>query len=218
MALPKLQLALDVLSIEAALQAVQPVRDFVDIIEVGTVLLAAQGHRAIRILKAAFPEKIIVADGKIADAASVFGPLFFDSGAHYITAICAAETATIAQLVALAQTYNPPREVQVELTSHFNWQQVSEWRAAGVTQVVYHRARDVQAAGKTWSTKDLETIRALNQAGFKVTVAGGIMPADIKLFQGLPIEIFIAGRALREGANPTQMAKEFHDEFQKYWK
>ena len=126
MALPKLQIALDTLTIAEALEAAKKVYKYIDVIEVGTILLAAEGKAAISAIKAAFPDKIIVADGKIADAAKVFGKMFFDCGADYTTAICAAETATMKELVNVAKTYQPHKEIQVEMTSHFNWDQVQE--------------------------------------------------------------------------------------------
>lgn len=218
MALPKLQIALDTLTIAEALEAAKKVYKYIDVIEVGTILLAAEGKAAISAIKAAFPDKIIVADGKIADAAKVFGKMFFDCGADYTTAICAAETATMKELVNIAKTYQPHKEIQVEMTSHFNWDQVQEWKAAGITQVVWHRARDAQAAGLNWSAKDIATVKELAEIGFKVTVTGGITVSDIKLFKDIPIYIFIAGRSIRDAQNPELAAKEFQDEFKKYWK
>ena len=144
--------------------------------------------------------------------------MFFDCGADYTTAICAAETATMKELVNIAKTYQPHKEIQVEMTSHFNWDQVQEWKAAGVSQVVWHRARDAQAAGLNWSAKDIATVKELAEIGFKVTVTGGITVSDIKLFKDIPIYIFIAGRSIRDAQNPELAAKEFQDEFKKYWK
>lgn len=117
---PLIQIALDTLTIEEAVQAVEPIREYLDVLEVGTILLASVGKEAIVQLKKRFPEKIIVADGKIADAGGVFAKMFFEAGADYITCICAAEYATIQTCVKTAESYGFDKEVQIELTSHFN--------------------------------------------------------------------------------------------------
>ncbi|WP_025755321.1 3-keto-L-gulonate-6-phosphate decarboxylase UlaD [Mycoplasmopsis cricetuli] len=217
MRLPLLQIALDNLTIEQAIKDAQKARKYIDVIEVGTILLASEGKKAISELKKAFPEKIIVADGKIADAGKIFGKMFFDNGADYITAICAGEIATMKDLVDLAKTYGPDKEIQVEMTSNFTWEQVQAWKQAGVTQVVWHRARDAQAVGVTWGQKDIDVVSKLANLGFKVTVTGGVSVEDIKLFKNIPIYIFIAGRSIRDAANPELAAKEFQNEFKKYW-
>ncbi len=65
---PMLQIALDNLTIEDAIASAKKVEKYIDVIEVGTILIASEGKKAIKALKEAFPNKIIVADGKIADA------------------------------------------------------------------------------------------------------------------------------------------------------
>jgi 3-keto-L-gulonate-6-phosphate decarboxylase len=45
--------------------------------------------------------------------------------------------------------------------------------------------------------------------GFKVTVTGGVKPADIPLFAGVPVYIFIAGRAIVKANDPATAAQEF---------
>lgn len=218
MALPMLQIALDTLTSQEAIDSAKKASKYIDVIEVGTILISSEGKESIKKLKDAFPNKYIVADGKIADAAKIFGKMFYENGADFTTAICAAETATISELVKVANQYGNTKEVQVEMTSNFTWEQAQEWKNVGVTQVVWHRARDAQAAGQKWGKKDIDSVSKLANMGFKVTVTGGVEVEDIKLFKDIPIYIFIAGRSIRDAKNPELAAKEFQDEFKKYWK
>lgn len=217
MSRPLLQIALDNLTIADAIAAAKKVEKYIDVIEVGTILIASEGQKAILELKKAFPDKIIVADGKIADAGKIFGKMFFGNGADYTTCICAAEVPTILETMKIGKEYNPNNEVQIELTSNFTWDQVEAWREAGVPQVVWHRCRDSQANGVKWGEKDINGVKRLSDMGFKVTVTGGVALEDIKLFKDIPIYIFIAGRSLRDAENPELAAKAFKDEFAKYW-
>lgn len=213
---PMLQIALDNLSSDAAISDAQKAQKHLDIIEVGTILLASEGKEAIKKIKESFPNKIIVADGKIADAGLVFSKMFFENGADYITVICAAETSTLKQTIESSKKYIN-KDVQVEMTTHFSWNQVEEWKSIGLNQVVWHRSRDAQKEGAKWDDNNINIVKKLAEMGFKVTVTGGIEKEDIKLFKGIPIYIFIAGRSIRDAKNPELAAKELKDEIAKYW-
>ncbi|ARQ35356.1 3-keto-L-gulonate-6-phosphate decarboxylase UlaD [Mycoplasmoides pneumoniae] len=218
MALPLIQIALDNLSLASALNDLAKVGDAVDVIEVGTILLTTEGVNAVKEIAKRYPHKLIVADGKIADAGKVFSQMFFDAGAHFTTVICAAELPTVKDVVTVGNSYTPIKETQVEMTSNFTWEQVTQWKQVGVQQVVWHRSRDAQAAGVNWSDKDLQAVKRLADLGFKVTVTGGITLNDIQLFKDIPIYIFIAGRTIRDASDPLQTVQQFKDEFHKYWK
>ncbi len=217
MSKPMLQIALDTLTIEDAIKNVEKIHKYIDVIEVGTILIASKGKNAIKELSNKYKEKIIVADGKIADAGSIFAKMFFDSGADFTTVICAAETQTIKTVLDTAKKYGEDKDVQVELTTNFNWKQVEEWKKIGIQQVVYHRSRDAQLAGINWTQKDIDTIRKFDNMGFKVTITGGISLQDIEFFKDINVYIFIVGRSIRDAENPELEAKKFKDEIIKYY-
>ena len=64
----KLQLALDVLSLEDALALTRAAEEWVDRVELGTPFLLEYGMEAVRRFRAAFPYKELLADTKIMDA------------------------------------------------------------------------------------------------------------------------------------------------------
>lgn len=68
MSRPLLQLALDHTNLQAALHDVALLQDHVDIVEAGTILCLTEGLGAVKALRAQCPDKIIVADWKVADA------------------------------------------------------------------------------------------------------------------------------------------------------
>ena len=61
-AIPQLQLALDFVSLPAALAIAVKVADEVDVIEMGTPLCKAAGLEAIRAVREVCPDKLILAD------------------------------------------------------------------------------------------------------------------------------------------------------------
>ncbi|WP_346353949.1 3-keto-L-gulonate-6-phosphate decarboxylase UlaD [Azotosporobacter soli] len=214
--LPKLQIALDNLSYPEAITALQGgVAEEIDVIEVGTILLCAEGKRVVRYLKTMYPDKIVLADAKIADAGKIITPMMFDAGADWTTIICCAELPTAAGALEIAKARG--RDIQIELTGYWNFEMAEDWKRIGVSQVVYHRSRDAQAAGVNWGPADLEKVKRLCEMGFKVTITGGVNVEDVKLFKDFPIYVFIAGRAIRDAADPAAAARAFKAEFAKYW-
>ena len=63
----KLQLALDEMKTEEAVKLVEKVKDYIDIIEVGTPICLDAGNKAVERMKKEFPDKEVLADCKIMD-------------------------------------------------------------------------------------------------------------------------------------------------------
>lgn len=214
---PKLQVALDNTSLEEAMEAIREIGAHVDVIEVGTILHVAAGLEPVRCLRALYPDKIILADIKGADAGSLLAKQCFGAGATWMTAICCADIATMEGMLQTAKTFGADRDVQIELYGDWTWEQAEMWKKSGLKQVVYHRSRDAQAAGKGWGTEDLDKIGKLCDMGFKVTVTGGLTQEDLKLFKDYPLYCFIAGRSIRDAESPSLAAQAFKAEIKKYW-
>ncbi len=215
--IPKLQVALDNTSLVDALDAIRDIGDVIDVIEVGTILHVAEGLEPVRCLRALYPDKIILADIKGADAGSLLAKQCFGAGANWMTVICCAEIPTMTGMLSVAKEMGADKDVQIELYGGWTYEQAEQWREAGLEQVVYHRSRDAQAAGVNWGPADIEKIKKLCDMGFKVTVTGGLALKDIKLFSELPIYCFIAGRSIRDAKVPRDAAKELKAEILKYW-
>ena len=94
MSRPLLQLALDHSSLEAAQRDVTRLKDSVDIVEAGTILCLNEGLGAVKALREQCPDKIIVADWKVADAGETLAQQAFGAGANWMTIICAAPLTT----------------------------------------------------------------------------------------------------------------------------
>ncbi len=214
---PKLQVALDNISLSGALKSIRDIGNHIDVIEVGTILHVAEGLEPVRCLRALYPDKIILADIKGADAGSLLAKQCYEAGATWMTVICCAEIPTMASMLKVAKEFGKCRDVQIELYGDWTWQQAQSWKEIGLTQVVYHRSRDAQAAGKSWGSEDLGKIGKLCDMGFDVTVTGGLTIDDIKLFKDYPIYCFIAGRSIRDAKNPRDAAIAFKEEINKYW-
>ena len=210
---PKLQLALDTFDLPTALAPMQQARDHIDVVEAGTILCYAEGMRAVRALRALYPEKTLLADVRIAEAGSIIAGLAFEAGADWVSVMSGATLTTLEVVLKAAEKHGG--EAQLELIDGWTWDDARTWRDMGVTWVITHRSRDGEAALKgqggdlSWKDRDFDEMRRLSEMGFKVSVAGGVTAEDLPLFAGVPVDLFTVGRAIRDAENPAAAAAAF---------
>lgn len=208
---PLLQVALDNNTLSDALKSANSLGEVVDVVEAGTILCLQEGMEAVRCLRALFPNKIILADTKCADAGGTVAKNCKVAGANWMTVIC---SATIPTMKAALKEID---DLQVELYGDWTYEHAKQWKEAGLSQVVYHQSRDALLAGETWGKKDLDKVQGLIDMGFKVSVTGGLELDTLKLFKGMDIYCFIAGRSLRDAENPKEEAKKWQEEIKRIW-
>lgn len=208
---PLLQVALDNNVLSDALKTAVTLGEVVDVIEAGTILCLQEGMEAVRCLRALFPNKIILADTKCADAGGTVAKNCKLAGADWMTVIC---SATIPTMKAALKEID---DLQVELYGDWTYEHARQWREIGLSQVVYHQSRDALLAGESWGAKDLDKVQKLIDMGFKVSVTGGLELETLKLFKGMNIHCFIAGRSLRDVNDPKKEAQIWQEEISKIW-
>lgn len=208
MSQPLLQLALDTFDLPSALAPMQRASSHIDVVEAGTILCYAEGMHAVRALRALYPEKILLADVRIAEAGSIIAKLAFEAGANWVSVVSGATPATVE--VVLAEAKRHDGDVQLELIDGWTWEQAADWRSMGIRQVIAHRSRDGEALGDlSWKPQHFDDIRRLADFGFQVTIAGGVEVGDLPLFAGVPVHVFTVGRAIRNAADPNAAALAF---------
>ena len=208
---PLIQVALDNNNLADGLKSAIAIGEEVDVIEAGTILCLQAGMEAVRCLRALFPNKIILADTKCGDAGGTVAKNCKDAGANWMTVICCA---TIPTMKAALKEVD---DLQVELYGDWTYDHARQWKEAGLSQVVYHQSRDALLSGESWGEKDLDKIRKLIEMGFKVSVTGGLELDTLKLFKGMDIYCFIAGRSLRDAENPKKEAIKWKEEIKRIW-
>jgi 3-dehydro-L-gulonate-6-phosphate decarboxylase len=211
---PLLQIALDSTDLATAVTVANNVESFVDVIEIGTILAFAEGMSAVSTLRKRHPEHIIVCDMKTTDGGAILAKMAFEAGADWITVSAAAHIATIEACKKVADDFNG--EIQIELYGNWTLNDAQSWVDLGIKQAIYHRSRDAELAGVSWTPEDISRMRVLSEMGIEVSITGGIVPEDIHLFEGIKAKTFIAGRAL---ANDTgkATAEALRTEINKYW-
>lgn len=215
---PRLQLALDKPDLPSALAPLHLAGPSIDIIECGTVLILAEGLRAVREIRALYPDKPILADIRIAEAGKLLAQMAFDAGASMVSVVAGASMTTVKQVCEVAVAAKG--EVQVELADEwYDAEKARQWRELGVQHVIVKRSRDREAAGDlSWGPADIERIDELAGMGFTVTITGGIKPSDLAIFAEHPVGIVIAGRSIAGADDPLAAAQEFVTAMDEVWR
>lgn len=211
MAIPKLQVALDNNTIESALESIKACGDVVDVIEAGTILCLADGMKAVKCLRALYPDKELIADTKCADAGGTVAKNCKEAGADIMTVICCA---TIPTMKAAQKEIGT---LQVELYGNWTFEEAEQWLEAGIDQAIYHQSRDALLSGETWGENDLNKVKKLIDMGFKVSVTGGLSKETLELFRGLDVYTFITGRGITAAEDQRQAAIDFKAEIERIW-
>lgn len=139
---PIIQVSLDVTSNEEALELAQAaVAAGVDWLEAGTPLILAEGLRCVQALRAAFPDKPIVADLKTMDGAGLEAEMMFKAGANMVVVMGQAHDASIIEQVKMARQYGGQVMCDVMLCPD-KPKRAREAQAMGVDIIIVHTGFD----------------------------------------------------------------------------
>ena len=203
----KLQVAIDLLTTEAALKLASQVAEHVDIIELGTPLIKAEGLSVVTAMKAAHPDKIVFADMKTMDAGELEADIAFKAGADLVTILGAADDSTIAGGVKAAKAHN--KGIVVDLIGVADKAtRAKEARALGAKFVEMHAGLDEQAK----PGHDLSgLLSAGEEARVPFSVAGGVNLTTIESVQRAGAEVAVVGGSIYSAADPAKAAKALRD-------
>lgn len=199
----KLQVAIDLLTTEAALELAEKVAPYVDIIELGTPLIKAEGLKVITAMKAAHPNKLVFADLKTADTGALEAEMAFNAGADLVTVMGAVDDATIIGAIDAAKKAG--KKVVVDTIGVKNRvQRAKEVTAFGVEFVEFHAGLDEQAL-PGYNVQKL--ISEGREAQVPFSIAGGVNINTIKYVVAAGAAVAVAGGAIYGAEDPAAAAK-----------
>lgn len=179
----KLQLALDLVNIPEGIELVKQVQEYIDVVEIGTPVVINEGLKAVKEMKAAFPNLEVLADLKIMDAAGYEVMKASEAGADIVTILGAAEDESIKGAVAEAKKQG--KKILVDMIAvKDKVERAKELDEFGVDYICVHTGYDLQAVGQN-SFEDLKAIKSVVKNA-KTAIAGGIK------LETLP-EVILAG-------------------------
>ncbi|WVE38419.1 3-hexulose-6-phosphate synthase [Priestia megaterium] len=201
----ELQLALDLVNISEAKEVVQEVREYIDIVEIGTPVVINEGLKAVKEIKEAFPSLKVLADLKIMDAGAYEVMKASEAGASIITILGATDDSTIKGAVEEAKKQGT--QILVDMINVKNLEQrAKEVDALGVDYICVHTGYDLQAEGET-PFEQLQTIKRVVKNA-KTAVAGGIKLNTLpEVVQSQP-DLVIVGGGITSEKDKRNVAEE----------
>lgn len=201
----KMQLALDLLTPQQALETAKKAAPWFSILEVGTPMVVAYGMEPVRMMREQFPQKEILADIKIIDAGRAEALCVFEAGADWVSVLAAAEDETIRQVVQAARERGG--KVLADLVAVPRLQERAlELETMGVDRICVHTPRDLVDQGAD-PLADLEKVAGcLTRA--EVAVAGGISQATIARASRLGAHVIVVGGAVTRAEDPAAAAAQ----------
>jgi 3-hexulose-6-phosphate synthase/6-phospho-3-hexuloisomerase len=215
---PKLQVALDLIDLEKALRIAEKVASSADIIEAGTPLIKSEGIGAVEVLKDNFPDKLICADLKTADAGYLEVKMAANANADIISILADAYENTIVEALRASSDFGV--EIMADLiVSRSPIKRLKEiidlnYNGRKLTYALAHSGLDRQSSRRA-PLLDIEAMTKVPNHP-KLAIAGGIQPSDIQNILKYPISIIIVGGAITKAENPEEVAKEFKKLIDKY--
>lgn len=203
----KLQLALDDIKLEEAMELIEKVHDYIDIVEIGSPFIIDCGMVPVRMIKEKYPELEVLADTKIMDAGDYEAELTYEAGADYCTVLGVTDTLTIKGCLDAARKYEKKVFVDMICVKDIE-KRVAEIEAAGVDCIGVHTGVDLQAAGVT-PMDDLKRIKAASKQSM-ISVAGGINVDTVDAYKAMGADILIVGGGINHAEDPVAAAKAIY--------
>lgn len=204
----KLQIALDDITLEQALVLVEKVKNYVDIIEIGTPMVYEYGMEPVRKMKEKFPDKEVLADLKIMDAGFFEAEQALAAGADYVTVLGVTDNLTIKGCVEAAEKYGKKAVVDMICITDLETR-IRELEALGVHGLAVHTGIDAQAAGRT-PLDDLKIISMFSRKA-EIFVAGGIGAESVSSYTEYEPDVLIVGGGICHAEEPEKAAKEIYE-------
>jgi 3-hexulose-6-phosphate synthase/6-phospho-3-hexuloisomerase len=203
----RLQLALDLLEIDRAIQIAKETSEHIDIIEAGTPLIKSEGMAAVRAIKKAFPNHTIVADMKTMDTGAIEVEMAAKSGAEIVAIMGGADDSTIEDAVRSARKYGVSMMADL-LSVDDPVSRAKELEELGIDCVCVHVGIDQQMKGVDALDILKNVVDAVN---IEVAVAGGLDSETAAQAAFIGADIIIVGGAITRSGNSASAAAKVRD-------
>jgi 3-hexulose-6-phosphate synthase len=202
---PLFQVALDYLEGSDVLRFAESVIKYVDIFDIGTLLLKKEGVRIVRQFKEAFPEKLIYADTKTLDLGELEARMVFDAGADLMSVCGSASDRTIE--LALKEGRHCGKQVVVDLIGmEVSYRQMKRLLYFQPDYVMVHTGVDEWHKENTLFQK-VEIIAQM--CPIPLVLSGGIQLDDIPYLMVFQPAIIVIGSAITVSPEPLKMVRAF---------
>ncbi|MBE6054581.1 MAG: 3-hexulose-6-phosphate synthase [Clostridium sartagoforme] len=199
----KLQIAIDRVSIERAIDIIKEVEEYADIIEIGTSLIKDFGLESVRRIRKEFPNIKILADIKTVDEGEYEFEAVYKAGADIATVLGGSSLETLRICKKVANKYGKDYLIDlIDISSER--QEILKEFTDGILCI--HLPSDNKGLG----LESLIDSRIGNLGGFnRLAVAGGVDRDNISIIKKVNFHIAIVGGSITKSSNIKESAKIF---------
>ena len=201
----KLQISLDVIDLDQALEIADQVVDSCDILEVGSLLTYKYGLQAIEQFREKFPSKTLLADVKIVDRGKEIVSLLGQAGANWITVMSGTDKNVIHTACTQAEKNN--MNVMLDLLDAYSiGQSAMEAKNIGADALLFHQAYDLEAPQTFLDKWDM----VKGNTDLPIFVSAHIKRENVEEIIKLDPAGLIIGKSITTAANPKEEAEYFY--------
>ena len=202
----KLQVAFDLSDLDKAIKIAEEISEYVDIFEVGSLLIFKHGDLAIRRFKETFPSSSILADVKIADRGKEAAQLLCAAGADWITVLAGTSKNIIHSVCTTAHEMG--KKVMLDLIDSSSLgQSALEAKSFGVDALLFSKPID-EDAQLTFLDR-WEMVKGNTQ--LPVYLSAPIINDNIDELIALNPTGLVVGRTITNAQDPLAQIKKIHD-------
>ena len=189
----KLQAALDFFTVEDALALMEKIHPYVDIAEIGSPLMYADGFHAISEMKKHYPDKLVLADAKIVDGGYDIAKKMFEALSGLVRAAHECGRWAMADTIGVSDLANRVRELD----------------DMGFDYILVHTAHDMLNCISA-PIEALKVIKA-NVKHAKAGISGGITPEQMPEIAAVQPDWVVVGSGLTLAKDPVQVARALRE-------
>ncbi|HVX00830.1 MAG TPA: orotidine 5'-phosphate decarboxylase / HUMPS family protein [Candidatus Babeliaceae bacterium] len=200
----KLQIAFDLTDLDKARSIALEIYDYADIIEVGSLLIYRYGDQALRTFKELFPNKMILADTKIADRGKEAATIFCQAGADWITVLAGTGRSVIHAVTTTAHEYG--KKVMLDLIDASSLgQSALEAKSLGVDALLFHRPAGIDEQLTFLDRWDM----VKGNTTLPVFISASLTPENSSEIIAVNPAGIVVGTSITHAENPVEVAAFF---------
>lgn len=199
----KMQLALDRMSVEQALDLAKLTAESIHIIEVGTSLIKEFGLSSVQKMKNVYPELEVLADLKTIDEGAYEFKVAFEAGADIATVMGASAIETVSGCYDIAQAYG--KSMMIDLLEVSD-EKISDLLVFDKAIFCVHAPADKKDRNLA---SHLHHFREQFPVVKRLAVAGSIQLEGVEELRKIEPEIVVVGSSITKHENPEAAAKQF---------
>lgn len=201
----KLQIAVDRVSLQHALDLARAVKGVVDIFEVGTSLIKDYGMDAVQQIRQQLPNTTLLADIKTMDEGAYEFEAAYDAGGNLATVMGAASLATVSACYEVAKQRQ--RDIMIDLLEVSDERIKENLLRFDEALFCVHLSVD---GGEEGVEAKLQHFVKSHPNLSRVAVAGGVRLEQVPVLKKHPVEVCVVGSAITKAESPRTAAEKFY--------